>query len=71
MIKGPPIEKALICIKFTWKNKNGILSRKLILQVVLLNWQFICHTQISLYPNTQFFIAQKRAYQSFLSNFLV
>ena len=70
MIKGPPVEKALVCIKFTWKNKNDILSRKLILQAVLLHGQLICYTQISLYPNIQFFIAQERAYQSFLRYFL-
>ena len=37
--------------------KMEFLSRKLILLAILLHGQFIHHTQISLYPNTQFFIA--------------
>ena len=66
-IKGPPIKKALICIKhLPEKSKMAFLSRKLKLLAILLHGQFIHHTHISLYPNTQFFTAQQRAYQSFL-----
>ena len=40
----------------------AFLSRKLTLLAILLHGKFKHHTQISLYPNTQFFIAQQRAY---------
>ena len=73
LLKGPTIEKALTCIKkiHPVKTKMEFLSRKLILLVIQLHGQFIHHTQISLYPNTRFFTARQRAYQSFLSYFLV
>ena len=55
----------------TGELKMIFLSRKSVLLAILLHGQFIPYTHISLHPNIHFFIAQQRAYQSFLSYFLV
>ena len=71
-IKGSPTTKTNTCIKnLPVKTKMTFLSRKSIVLAILLHEQFIPYTQISLHPNIHFFTAQQRAYQSFLSYFLV
>ena len=55
IITGTPFKKIINCIKiYLLKTKMAFLSRILILLVILLHWQFINHTQISLLPNPQF-----------------
>ena len=48
----------------TQTNKQKLLA-------ILLNEQFIHHTQINLRPNKQLLGTQKQAYPSFLSYFLI
>ena len=64
-------KKLLLVLNVPVKTKMTFLSRKLILLAISFHGQFIHHTQIILYTNTQFFIAQQCAYQSLLSYFLV
>ena len=53
------------------KSKMAFLSRILILLAILLNEQYIHHTQGRICPKMQFLSAQYYAYQSLLSYFLV
>ena len=61
--KGPSIKKLLLtCIEKLPVNINGIFLKENDTSgyIVLLHGQFIHHTEISLYPNTQFLVLSSR-----------